>query len=307
MNLDAGSVLWPAGSEARADMLLAWALVIGSLLIFAAVMALLWRAAMGPPRAASLRRWLVGGGLVFPGLVLAVLAAFNLARVQQLFAATPSLPVISVHGRLWWWELREEDGTVHANQLVLPVGRRVRLSLASDDVIHSLWVPALAGKMDLVPGRVNHLVIEADRAGEWRAPCAEFCGEAHTTMALHVVALPPAEHAAWRERQRRPAREPADDLQREGRRLFVELRCGACHTVRGVVEQALPRGAGGPDLTHLAGRRWLGAGALRNDEAGLRAWITGVQQLKPGARMPSYPHLDAPTLDALVAWLASLE
>lgn len=301
------SVFQPAGSEALADAPLAWALVAGALVIFAGTMLLLARAVRGPPRPVDVRAWLVGGGLVFPALVLGALAWANVARIGQLFAATPPLPVIGVQGHAWWWALRDEHGTVGANELVLPVGRRVRLALASDDVIHSLWVPPLAGKMDLVPGRVNHLVVQAGVPGAWRAPCAEFCGEAHTTMALHVVALAPADYAAWLANQRRPAREPTTALQRQGREAFVALRCIACHTVRGVGASLMPAGAGGPDLTHLASRRWLGAGAVANGEAGLRAWITGVQRLKPGARMPAYEHLDPATLDALVAWLASLE
>jgi cytochrome c oxidase subunit II len=220
--------------------------------------------------------------------------------------------VVGVTGRLWWWELRvhPDDGgapVVLANELVLPVGRPVRLALASEDVIHSLWIPAFGAKLDLVPGRLQHLTLRAEQPGRWSAPCAEFCGEAHAGMVLQVRALPPAEFAAWLENQRRDARAPADALQQRGRAAFLALRCDACHTVRGVAGATLPAPHGGPDLTHLASRTHLAAGTLVNDAAGRRAWLLGVQQLKPGARMPSYAHLDAATLDALVAWLGSLE
>lgn len=305
--MNAGPVLSPAGAQALADAPLAWALLVGGALLFAGVMALLAWAVVGPARPVSPRRWIVGGGLLLP---LAVLGPLQVANLRHL-AGEPTAPpawVVGVSGRLWWWELRLTDprsGTVlhAANELHLPVGQPVRLALASDDVIHSLWVPALAGKVDLVPGRLQHLVLQAGQPGTWRGSCAEFCGEGHARMALHVVGESPEDFEAWLRNQARPAREPRTELQRRGLRHFTELRCGACHTVRGVSSASLT----GPDLTHLASRRHLGAGTVANDAAGLRAWLTGVQRLKPGARMPSFEHLDPATLDALVAYLGSLE
>lgn len=293
------------------------ALWIGAALLLLLVLVLLALALAGALRRGETRRarhmWILGLGVLLPVLVLGALMWANLRQLAREDAAAPAdALVIGVTGRLWWWELRmhPDDGgapVVLANELVLPVGRPVRLALASEDVIHSLWIPAFGAKLDLVPGRLQHLTLRADRPGRWSAPCAEFCGEAHAGMVLQVTALPPPEFAAWLANQRRAAREPADELQRRGRAAFLALRCDACHTVRGVAAATLPGPDGGPDLTHLASRARLAAGTLVNDAAGRRAWLVGVQQLKPGARMPSYAHLDAATLDALVAWLGSLE
>lgn len=311
----AGPVLAPDGLEARLAAPLAWALLVGGLLLFGAVMLLLWRAVRGPPQPVRAGRWLVGGGLVLPLVVLGALGVANLRQIARLFEPPPAgATLAAVQARLWWWRIRLPDPNggpdlLLANELVLPVGQPVRLALSSDALIHSLWVPALAGKMDLVPGRIQHLVLQADRPGQWRAPCAEFCGVGHTRMNLQVSALAAPEYAAWLAAQRAPARQPHTAQEQRGLRHFAELRCTACHSVRGVSQAVLGEQAqdgGGPDLTHLASRRMLGAGALPNDAAGLRAWIRDVQQFKPGARMPSYAHLDADTLDALVAYLGSL-
>lgn len=309
-----GPVLAPDGLHARLDAPLHIALLVGTAVLWAAVTALMLHAAQAGPRALRPRWWLLGGGLLLPLAVLTPLAVANLQHLEQSLEASPWAEVAAVQGRPWWWQVRLSDAQGRdlqsANELVLPVGRPVRLALSADSLIHSLWVPALAGKVDLVPGRVQHLVLQADRAGSWRAPCAEFCGQGHSRMVLHVVALAAADYEAWLQGQARPAAPPVTPLQQQGQSLFVGLRCTACHTVRGLAVQALADQAGhdggGPDLTHLASRRYLGAGTLANDEAGLRAWITGVQRLKPGARMPDYAHLDDATLDALVAYLGSL-
>ncbi len=333
-----GPVLSPDGSAAQLDAPLAWALMAGAALLFAGVMALLVYALLrsrrlphlhGQPHGQPLRqqRWLVGGGLVLPLLVLGALAVVNLRHLlgPGVNAPTHSL-VVGVNAKAWWWQLRVQDpghpDLYTANELVLPVGRPVRLSMVSEDLIHSLWVPALAGKVDVLPGRVQHLVLHTEKAGRWSGPCAEFCGLGHTQMVLQVVALPAAEYAAWLHNQRLPARTPTSALQQRGLQHFMALRCNACHTVRGVAQAVLgppattgpgrasegaEESAGGPDLTHLASREFLGAGSVRNNAAGLRAWITGVQTLKPGARMPGYGHLDEATLHALVAYLQQLQ
>lgn len=293
------------------------AMGVGAALLLLLVLVLLALALAGALRRgetrAAWRGWILGLGVLLPVLVLGALLVANLRQIEHdAAAAPPDALVIGVTGRLWWWELRvhPDDGgppVVLANELVLPVGRPVRLALASEDVIHSLWIPAFGTKLDLVPGRLQHLLLRADRPGRWSAPCAEFCGEAHAGMVLEVRALAPPEFAAWLANQRRTARAPAGALQQRGRAAFLAQRCDACHTVRGVAAATLPGPDGGPDLTHLASRARLAAGTLVNDAAGLRAWLVGVQRLKPGARMPSYGHLDAATLDALVAYLGSLQ
>ncbi|MET0311218.1 MAG: c-type cytochrome, partial [Burkholderiaceae bacterium] len=173
----------------------------------------------------------------------------------------------------------------------------------SADVIHSFWVPALAGKLDMVPGRLQHILFSASKPGVYRGQCAEYCGEQHAKMAMHVVALPEEEFAGWLARQALPAAAPASGQLAAGRDVFLAQRCSACHTVRGVSEE----GRLGPDLTHVGSRLQLGAGTVANSPEAMARWIAHVQELKPGARMPSSPELDAATLDALSAWLSSLK
>jgi cytochrome c oxidase subunit 2 len=297
-----------AGPVAASIDTLTQAMFIGGALVFAAVMALLLIAVRRPARAVVPRLWLLGGGVALPLLLLTPLLVDSVQRAHALTAPAPDdALVIGVTARMWWWELRYRDPAggpdiVTANELHLPVGRSVRLSLSSPDVIHSLWVPQLAGKMDLVPGRQQHLVFSADMAGTFEGVCAEYCGEQHTRMALRVVAAEPARFDAWLQRQRATPRTAEATLARAGRVAFLTSGCAACHRIAGVSEGRL-----GPDLSHVASRATLGAMRLPNNEQTLRLWISEVQQLKPGAHMPSFKHLDATTLGALAAYLSTLE
>lgn len=162
-------------------------------------------------------------------------------------------------------------------------------------------MPPLAGKLDAIPGQTNTVTIRADRPGRYRGQCAEFCGLQHARTAIEVVAEPRADSEAWRERQIRPAAEPATEEQARGRAVFLGTACLMCHAIRGA-------GAGGrtaPDLTHVAGRATLAAGALPNTRDHLAAWIADPQAVKPGSHMPAVP-LDARDLQALVGYLESL-
>lgn len=297
----------PASTQAVALAEVSGVLFVGGALIFALVMVLLVLALRARRRALPTVWWTVGGGIVFPVIVLSALMAYTLVRTEGL-ERPPSDPlVVGVTGHLWWWEVRYRDpsGThwvAVANELRLPAGRPVQIGLSSTDLIHSFWVPALGGKMDLVPGRVNRLVVTPQHPGVHRGVCAEYCGVQHARMALHVVVQEPQEFERWLADQAAPAAAPEGALAERGQRSFVAL-CAGCHTVRGVAEGA----ALAPDLTHVASRLHLGAGTLPNGPESLARWIADVQALKPGARMPSYGHLDRATLDALAAYLAQLK
>lgn len=306
------SVLWPAGEAAQSIAVIGWVLFIGAALIFAGVMALLAFSLQKRETARRVRPalWLIGGGVVFPAVVLSALLAWSIALGARLAEPVPpGAMVVSVTGHMWWWEVRYRDpaggaDVVLANELRLPVGRTTVVGLNSADVIHSFWVPALAGKVDAVPGRVNQIVLSATESGVFRGPCAEYCGQQHARMALHVVAQPQAEFDRWLAAQARPAAEPTTEMQRLGQQAFVRQRCVACHTVRGLSQAAGPQA---PDLTHVGSRLYLGAGTLGNEPEAIVTWITSVQHLKPGARMPSFTTLDAPTLQALGAYLGYLQ
>lgn len=238
-------------------------------------------------------------------LVLIVASVFTDRALGRI--PLPDALAIEVTAHQWWWTVRYVQGspsdTVEtANEIHVPVGRPVVVKLNSDDVIHSLWIPNLAGKKDLIPGRTALMTFRADRAGTYRGQCAEFCGYQHALMGLLVVAHPPEEFERWLQAQRKPAAQPVDARAQRGQQLFQALSCALCHTVQGT--QA--GGKRAPDLTHLASRRTLAAGTLPNTAAQLSAWITDPQRFKPGTNMPATP-MSPEDLQALVAYLETLK
>ena len=303
------SVFDPAGPIAAALADASWALLGGGVLIAAAVTAVALHALHQPRRAIRERRWIVVGGVVMPVCVVAAIFVLAHGSPRSPHGADVDGVEISVTAHMWWWELRYRDTRLvggerriaGANELWIPTGRPVRVALTTQDVIHSFWVPQLAGKVDMVPGRITHVVLLADREGVYRGQCAEFCGTAHARMALHVIAVSAERFDAWREQQAQAAADPDDDDARRGREVFRNAGCAVCHAIRGVSHAER-----GPDLTHVAGRRWLAAGALDHRDGALRRWLTETQHLKPGARMPAYAHLAAGDLDDLIAYLEQL-
>jgi cytochrome c oxidase subunit 2 len=221
--------------------------------------------------------------------------------------ATPPTVVAEVTGYMWWWRVRyiDESGTVAetANELRLPRGEPVELRLASEDVIHSLWIPALATKLDLIPGATNTLVLESATDGLFEGACAEYCGTAHAQMRFDVEVVSPPEFVRWLERLRLPAREPGDGIAARGATLFRDSGCGACHTVRGTSAD----GRVGPVLTHVGSRHSLGAGVLAMSAENAALWVGATDHVKPGVHMPAYAMLSDADLEALGVFLAGLE
>ncbi|MFG5408901.1 c-type cytochrome [Piscinibacter sakaiensis] len=239
------------------------------------------------------------------GTVIVLLVSFGASLAAGLALARldqPGMARVEITGHRWWWEVRYLDGRperifTSANELHLPAGRPVELLLRSADVIHSFWAPRLHGKIDLIPGRTNRLVLQAQQTGVHRAQCAEFCGVQHAKMALMVVVRPPDEHARWLASQLAPLAEPADDLAREGRVVF-ERHCAACHAMRGTAAV----GRLGPDLTRFAQRLTVGAGTLPNTPGHRAGWIADAQHVKPGSLMPWVP-LQGRELQAVLRYL----
>jgi cytochrome c oxidase subunit 2 len=267
-------------------------LFIGAALIFAAVMLIAVQALRGRLRASE-SALILGGGIVFPAVTLLALLVYTLARAAQMHPEDPGALRIEVTGEQWWWRVRYADFET-ANEIRLPVGRPVLLELKSADVIHSFWVPALAGKLDMIPGRTTRLRLRADREGTFRGQCAEYCGGPHALMALYAVAVSQQEFDAWAAAQKQSAdRESA---------LFVS-HCGACHAVRGTAAA----GTRGPDLTHVGSRLSIGAGLLANNAGALAGWIASSQHLKPGNLMPSFAAFSGAELRELAAYLEGLK
>jgi cytochrome c oxidase subunit 2 len=239
-------------------------------------------------------------------LFVFLVASIGTDRKLAAIEAKPARS-ITVTGKQWWWDVRYDDerpGNVFhtANEIHVPVGQPVQLQLKSADVIHSLWAPSLGGKKDLIPGRDAALWIQADRAGEFEAQCAEFCGHQHAHMRLLVIAEEPAQFETWLKRQRAPASEPQTDGQRRGRDAFLANTCLMCHTIRGTSAGSHV----GPDLTHLAARRTLGAATLSNTREHLAVWIGDPQKFKPGAKMPAQS-LAPEDFAALLDYLTNLK
>lgn len=305
------SAVHPRGPAAEEIAFLWWLLLGGGVVIFLGVMALVLYGLLARTRPAvtSHRAFVVGGGLVFPGLVLTALLVYTVLVGARLVTTPAGALTIDVTGHMWWWDVRYagpggSPALTSANELRIPVGRPVHLRVHSADVIHSFWVPNLAGKIDMIPGRTNRLDLQADVPGTYRGQCAEFCGLQHTLMALHVVAMPAQEWEAWFAARRGDAALPMTQVALRGQQVFAEAGCVACHSVRGLSEA--PAGLG-PDLTHMGSRPSIAAGVLPNTRGNLAAWIASAQAIKPGARMPSFPNLSGEELTALAAWLSGLE
>lgn len=265
-------------------------------------------------------RVMVWAGIVFPAIVLGIVLVYTLRTLGAVTLPSHAVArlgiapadgeiVVEVVGRQYWWEVKYLDRQPQrtfetANELRIPVGRRVTVRLTSNDVIHSFWVPGLHGKMDLIPGRMNAITLEASTPGVYRGQCAEFCGVQHAKMAFVVVAEAPARFEAWAERQRQVVRRPAPDDSAAVRNeaVFLGSGCILCHAVRGT----LARGEVGPDLTHVASRLTLASGTLPNTPGHLYGWIGNPQAIKPGSKMPAVP-LNARELHAIARYLATLD
>lgn len=215
---------------------------------------------------------------------------------------------VEVVGHQWWWEVNYDNGVVTANELHIPVDTPVFVSLESVDVIHSFWVPKLAGKQDVVPGRVNTLTFEAIEPGRYLGQCAEYCGLSHANMRFVVYAHEQADYEQWVADQLEPAEEPDAGLAAEGFELFHTEQfadgqmCVACHAIEGTDAA----GVIGPNLTHLASRERFAGSMFEVNEENLRAWLEDPPAQKPGSLMPDL-ELTEEQINALVAYLLSLE
>jgi cytochrome c oxidase subunit 2 len=305
------STLDPGGTGAARITGLTWLLIVVMAVVYAAVLAVLALVVRrtSRPRAPGRTGWavvgVVAGGIVAPVVVISVLAIASVRALADLTRPSATSLVIEVVAHQYWWEFRYRDGEgepmITANELHLPVGQRAELRLFAADVIHSFWVPALQGKLDLVPGKVNVTWVQAERAGTYHGQCAEYCGIQHALMRMVVVAQEPPAFDRWLAAQRRPAEVGRDEGGRHAERLFF-VHCATCHRVRGT---SAFFGVTAPDLTHVASRSTLAAGAFPNGKGHLARWIADPQALKPGNRMPRIP-LAAADVHALVEYVHGL-
>jgi cytochrome c oxidase subunit II len=244
------------------------------------------------------------------GVSAAILAALTVAtwltdRGLARAAEAPALEV-EVTANQWWWDVRYLNADPSrivrtANELHLPAGVTAHIVLRSTDVIHSFWIPNLAGKQDLIPGRTNDLSLRPINPGVYRGQCAEFCGLQHANMALDVTVESPAAFNAWRRAQLALPPAPATPAAQAGFAYVTTRECASCHTIAGTPAS----GQVAPDLSHVAGRRSIAAGTLAMSHANLAAWIADPQAVKPGNNMPAVP-LSPEQLAAVTAYLETL-
>ncbi len=258
-----------------------------------------------PPKPTHGNRWLELAWTSLPLLFLLAILSFTLPvmlHVDPLDLGRRKASIVVV-GHQWWWEIRyPDDGVITANEIHIPTGRDLVVELQSADVIHDFWVPALARKMDLIPGRNNYLLLRADRADVYFGFCAEFCGAQHAHMRFLVIAEPEDYFRKWlREQSLIPPPPSEGSAAAKGMALFEEKTCASCHAILGT------RAAGrvGPNLTHVASRRTLIAASLDNTPENLQRWLEEPQKLKPGSHMPNL-RLSARQAQALTAYLGTL-
>jgi cytochrome c oxidase subunit II len=302
------SALDPESPAARDITTLWWWMLLAACVVFAGALGMLgiaWvrRRRPGMPLLKGGGReqlWLViTFGLIIPlvtNVALFVVADFVVLGDTEAPAASTTPLTIEVTGRQWFWEVRY-PGTpvVAANEIHIPVRTRVNVVALTGDVIHSFWVPQLNRKVDMIPGRRNRVLLEADNPGLYRGQCAEFCGLQHAHMAMWVQAQTPQDFRAWLRHEAAPARAPAPPV-------FFRDHCDSCHAIRGTAAN----GHVGPDLTHLGSRRTIAALTMPNTPESLANWLQDPQHAKPGNRMPDLA-LSKQDISSLVRYLESLK
>lgn len=313
------SPLDPAGEQAASIGSLFWLMIAVCgfmyLLVLGALGGSLWRARRSVRAASAVsinpedrglgRTLTLWCGLILVGLTTLIVASFLVDRTIAQARMRDALEV-RVTGHQWWWRIQYRDAATGgwvetANELHLPLGRTTRVSLGSADVIHSFWVPNIAQKLDVIPGRINQIDLTPTRIGWFRGQCAEFCGLQHAHMAFDVKVVTPEAFDRWLAGQAAPAAVPSDPAAAQGLRVVTQGQCAMCHVIRGT--RAV--GRAGPDLTHFGSRRSVAAGTLTMSRGAIQGWVTQPQALKPGTMMPPVA-LSAGDADSVSRYLMGL-
>ena len=247
--------------------------------------------------------WIVWGGVVVPVVILGVLAVVTVQATSQLRKPEANALQVQVVGKRWWWAV-SYPGTQYAtaNEIHLPAGRPVEIHLDSDNVIHSFWVPELAGKVDMIPGQHNVLRFTPKTPGTYIGECAEFCGVEHARMGFVVIVQTVTDFDRWLAREELTPSAPDGEAATEGEVAFMKQACAGCHTIRGTPAQ----GTVGPDLTDFGARSTIGARTVENTPPNLAKWIVNAPSMKPGALMPPL-ELSSTDVNNIVTYLEGLK
>jgi cytochrome c oxidase subunit 2 len=240
---------------------------------------------------------------IVPSVVLLLILVVTINTLfVGLARPAPATLTVQAIGHQWWWEFRYPDQkVVTADELVIPVNTVVDVQLMSNNVIHSFWVPELAGKTDDIPGRTNVMWLKANNTGTFRGECTEYCGQQHANMNFQVVVEDDAGFQNWIAQQQQLPSEASQAM--DGQKIFA-VRCFSCHLINGQKELVSQVG---PNLTHFGSRNLIAGGVLTNTPENLKAWIHDTQQFKPGNDMPAFTQIPDDQLNELVAYLESLQ
>lgn len=313
-------VLDPASPQAEAINDLFMQVLVISAIIFAIVAGLIFIAIVRGRRKQTLPdqdfgsekaeiAWMVG-----PIIIVIWLVAISANLVITLNAIPKADPDgktdlseidLIVTGHQWWWEVEyPKSGVISANEIYIPVGKKLRVQVSSDDVIHCFWVAQLGRKIDAIPGRDNYIWLEADKPGSYQGRCSEYCGAQHAWMNFKVYAVSNEKYEQWIANELKDTKQPKllSPLASAGKEFFFQATCQQCHTIEGTPAKAMI----GPDLTHFASRKEIGAGVIENSPENLALWLKDPQALKPGCKMPNFK-LNEEHLKQLVAYLETLK
>ena len=297
------------GTDALFTDIFWWAaavFVVVELMLLVAIVRFRHREGRAAPRPTHGHTLMEIGWTLAPAVILVFVAV---PTVRTIFATAGEAPAdalkVDVIGHQWWWEFRyPELALVTANELHVPLGRVVRLSITSADVIHSFWAPPLGGKRDAIPGHMTRIAFRPDSVGDYSGQCAEFCGASHANMRLRVIVDSDSGFGRWATVQLAPPAAPAPGaLAERGKAVFARSACIGCHTIQGVSPGVI-----GPNLTHVGSRTTIASGLFPNDSAHLARWIADAPSLKPGSLMTRMqPPLTDADIAALGAYLQSLK
>jgi len=304
--------MWPlstASAQGRSIQFLFWLVIALALLIFVGVIGCLliiivrFRARPGAldpaPNYGNPR--LEIGWTAIPVVILIVVFVFMVRTMNETTTIASNAFDVTVIGHQWWWEFRYPGKIVAANELHVPAGRQIRLSLQSADVVHNFWVPALNGKEQTIPGTTNIWTFTVDQPGKFDGACSEYCGSQHGWMRLTVVADDASAFNSWLSAQQAPAASATVGAHQDAIKLYAANACGGCHTIAGV-----SAGTVAPDLTHIGSRMTIGAGVLPNTQADMAKWLMDPQGYKPGSFMPNF-HFTADQARQMAAFLEDLK
>ena len=240
---------------------------------------------------------------LFPAVVIGIFLFLTIRTINRVERPATGQPDVIITGHQWWWEVYyPATGVTSANEIHLPANKNLLMEFHSADVVHDWWVPEFGNKMDVVPGRENHIWLNILKPGDYVGACSEFCGAEHAWMRIKVIAEDETAHTAWLDANKRTANLPGDARAMRGMLLFQSASCGSCHRISGTAANS----SVGPDLSHVFSRTTLLSGMMPMNEYNLQAWISDPQSVKPDAKMPDFI-FSKDSVDAIVHYLTQLK